>query len=97
MFAAKSVANPPMPETTVDALIVDLLQWLSTRDRSYQEVIDAWRTSCPKLPIWEDAKDRGLVTLEYSEGREMVRLSSAGTAFLERHFASRKPAPPGSA
>jgi D-3-phosphoglycerate dehydrogenase len=39
-------------DTTVDALIVDLLSWLELRERTYEEAIDAWRTSCPKLPVW---------------------------------------------
>jgi hypothetical protein len=43
----------------VEALILELLQWLAKRERSYEEVMDAWRTSCPRLPIWEAVNDRG--------------------------------------
>jgi hypothetical protein len=50
-----------MTDAVVEALIVDLLEWVATRERSYEEVMDAWRTSCPKLPVWEDANDRGLI------------------------------------
>ena len=71
-----------MANTTVDALIIDLLEWLITRERTYQEAIEAWRTSCPRLPVWEDARDRGFVTMESSMGREVVRLTPAGLAFL---------------
>jgi hypothetical protein len=46
----------------VDALILDLLEWLATGERGYADVMDAWRTSCPRLPVWEDATDRGLIT-----------------------------------
>jgi hypothetical protein len=46
----------------VEALILDLLEWLAAHERSYEEVLEAWSTSCPKLPVWEDANDRGLVT-----------------------------------
>jgi D-3-phosphoglycerate dehydrogenase len=74
-----------MSDTTVDALIIDLLEWLTTRERTYQEVIEAWRTSCPRLPVWEDARDRGFVTMENSSGREVVGLTSAGRAFLRDH------------
>jgi hypothetical protein len=73
-----------MPDTTVDALIVDLLLWLSDRERTYQDVIDVWRTSCPRLPVWEDAKDRGFVALENSGGRELVRITPAGSEFLHQ-------------
>ena len=73
-----------MADAVVEALILDLLQWLATRQRSYEEVMEAWRTSCPKLPVWEDANDRGLVTREEINGRCMVGLSSSGRAFLDR-------------
>jgi hypothetical protein len=47
--------------------------------------MDAWRTSCAKLPVWEDAADRGLVAFDVAEGRTIVRLTLAGHAFLEQH------------
>ncbi len=40
-----------MTDSAVESLIVDLFDWLARQDRSYEEVIDAWRTSCPKLPF----------------------------------------------
>ncbi len=53
-----------MPETeTVDALVLDLLEWIGSTPRPYGEVLDAWRTSCPRLPVWEEANERGFVTL----------------------------------
>jgi hypothetical protein len=73
-----------MTDPVVDALILDLLEWLAARDRSYEEVMDAWRTSCPKLPVWEEANDRGLIEREEAGGRSVVRISSSGRAFLER-------------
>jgi hypothetical protein len=76
-----------MADTVVDALIVDLLDWLATGERSYDEVMEAWRTSCPKLPVWEDANDRGLVTREEANGRCIVGLSPSGRALLDRHKA----------
>ncbi len=73
-----------MVDTVVEALILDLLEWVAIRDRSYEEVMDAWRTSCPKLPVWEDANDRGLVRSERVNGRSVVRITSSGLALLER-------------
>jgi hypothetical protein len=73
----------------VDALIVDLLLSIAARDRTYAEVIDAWRTSCPKLTVWEDANDRGLVTTEAVNGKAIVRPTAAGLALLEEHRRSR--------
>ncbi len=45
-----------------DPLILDLVGWLMRAPRPYPEVMAAWRTSCPRLPVWEDAVDRGLVS-----------------------------------
>ena len=78
-------------DTVVEALILDLLQWLATRERSYEEVMDAWRTSCPRLPVWEDANDRGLVTQQEVHGRRVVRITSSGRMLLEQ----RRPSPQG--
>ena len=72
-----------MADVVVEALILDLLEWVATRDRSYEEVMDAWRTSCPKLPVWEDANDRGLVGMEQVDGRWLVRITSSGLALLD--------------
>ena len=68
----------------VEALILDLLEWLAGRERTYAEVMEAWRTSCPKLPVWEDANDRGLITMEHVSGASIVRITSSGRAFLTR-------------
>jgi len=38
-----------MADTVVEALILDLLEWVTKRDRTYEEVMEAWRTSCPRL------------------------------------------------
>jgi len=80
-----------MIDSVVDALILDLLEWLANGERTYQEVIDVWRTSCPRLPVWEDAKDRGFVALENFNGREIVRITPAGFAFLQQRKTSQKP------
>jgi hypothetical protein len=67
-------------DDTVEALIVDLLEWVASRERTYEEVMDAWRTSCPKLPVWEDANDRGLITTEHVNGRSIIRVTPLGLA-----------------
>jgi hypothetical protein len=67
----------------VEALILDLLDWVHSKERTYEEVMDAWRTSCPRLPVWEDANDRGLLAVEVVDGRSLVRLTPAGIALLD--------------
>ena len=79
-----------MIDAIVDALILDLLEWLSKSERTYQEVIDIWRTSCPRLPVWEDAKDRGFVAQENFNGREIVRITPAGFVFLQQRKTSQR-------
>jgi hypothetical protein len=39
--------------------VLDLLEWIGRESRPYSEVIEVWRTSCPKLPVWEEANARG--------------------------------------
>ena len=68
----------------VESLILDLLEWVALRERTYEEVLDAWRTSCPRLPVWEDANDRGLLATEDANSRCLVRVTSAGFALLEQ-------------
>ena len=73
----------------VDHLVEDLLQWLAVRERTYEETIEAWRTSCPRLPVWEDATDAGLICMDSSAGRQFVQLTSAGVERL--HQRERRP------
>jgi D-3-phosphoglycerate dehydrogenase len=68
---------------TVNDLVLDLLEWLGSGARPYSEVLDAWRTSCPHLPVWEEANDRGFVARVNEPGRgQFVSVSEAGTAHL---------------
>ena len=53
----------------LDNLILDLLEWLGSSPRPYSEVLDAWRTSCPRFPVWEDANDRGFIERHDAPGR----------------------------
>jgi D-3-phosphoglycerate dehydrogenase len=71
-----------MADSVVEALILDLLEWVTQRDRPYEEVMEAWRTSCPRLPVWEEANDRGLVVRENLNGHCVVRITSSGRDLL---------------
>lgn len=79
-----------MADPVVEALILDLLQWLTTEDRTYDQVLNAWRTSCPRLPIWEDANDRGLLSSKHRNGGTFIRPSALGLALLENSGRARK-------
>jgi D-3-phosphoglycerate dehydrogenase len=70
---------------SVEHLVLDLLEWIGKGSRPYAEVIDAWRTSCPRLPVWEEANDRGFID-HYSDsvnGR-VVAVSPLGQEHLLR-------------
>jgi D-3-phosphoglycerate dehydrogenase len=69
----------------LDALLLDLLESIAPGPRPYSEVISAWRTSCPRLPVWEEAAARGLIERRSEEGGALVCLTTAGREFLRRH------------
>ena len=70
-------------ESTPRALTLQFLAWLAERPRSYDEVMEAWRTSCPRLSVWEDAQLAGLVELERGDGgQRRVAPSARGRALL---------------
>jgi len=70
------------------SLTIQLLEWLSRRPRTYDEVIDAWRTTCPRLSIWVDACIDGLVECDQGQPR-VVSPSPKGLALLRK--AGRSP------
>jgi hypothetical protein len=71
---------------TSDPLVLDLVEWIAREPRLYSEVIEAWRTSCPRLTIWEDAVDRGYVTRESIVGTGVrVKVTAGGEQLLRAH------------
>lgn len=68
----------------VESLMLDLLEWVANGERSYDEVMDAWRTSCPRFPVWEEANDRRLVAKLHVNGSTIVIVTNAGLALLEQ-------------
>jgi len=70
----------------VDSLVLDLLEWIGAEPRPYGEVLEAWRTSCPRLPVWEEAIDRGLIKRRRSTGNgQLVSVSSRGVHYLRKY------------
>ena len=68
-----------------NALTAQLLAWVAERPRSYGETMEAWRTTCPRLTIWEDAVSDGLVAVDGSGPMRdaRVRVTEAGQALLQ--------------
>jgi len=73
----------------IDPLVFDFVEWVSKQPRPHAEVIDAWRTSCPRLTVWEEAMDRGYVARRSVEGQGMIKamieVTASGTQFLREH------------
>ena len=68
--------------TSHDHLTLQMLEWIESSPRTYREVIDIWKTNCPRFAIWEDACSAGLVTADgkrdgavalTERGRRMLR------------------------
>jgi hypothetical protein len=55
-----------------DPLVLDFVEWIAREPRLYAEVVGTWKTSCPRLTIWEDAADRGYVARETVDGLGLV-------------------------
>lgn len=71
-----------MPEAP-EPLLLDLLETLRAGPRPYAETQEAWRTSCPRLPVWEDAVDAGLIARRAApDGPAAIALTPEGERFL---------------
>jgi hypothetical protein len=70
-----TVANKP--------LVLDFIEWVAARPRSYSEAMEAWRTSCPRLTIWEDCVDLGFIVVKRTDGvNSVVELTAQAREFL---------------
>jgi hypothetical protein len=66
-----------------ETLVLDLVEWIATQPRPYADVMEAWRTSCPRFPIWEDAVDlRFVARVKDPRAGEMIHVTPAGRSFL---------------
>lgn len=66
-------------ERGAPGVLVPFLAWVDARPRTYGETMDAWRTSCPRLSMWDDTFGKGLVTTEAGvrQGESVVRFLAA--------------------
>jgi hypothetical protein len=71
---------------TADPLVLDFVEWIARAPRAYAEVVATWKTSCPRLTIWEDATDRGYVMRESIAGFGLVIVvTETGERLLRDH------------
>lgn len=69
----------------LDPLVLDLVEWVAAEPRAYSDLMDAWRTSCPRLTVWEDAIERGFLVRNSGPRGGMVEVTHAGLTFLAEH------------
>ena len=62
----------------MSASTLELLTWVCARTRTYEDVVEAWKSNCPRYAVWDDAVTAGLVTA----GRSGVALTERGQAAL---------------
>lgn len=72
-------------------LILDLVAFVADQPRPYAEVLEAWRTSCPRLTVWEDAVEAGLIRCRAAaDGRMLVEATALGQTALGERGAGAK-------
>ena len=62
----------------ITASTLELLTWVTARPRTYEDVVEAWKSNCPRYAVWDDAVTAGLVTA----GRDGVELTEHGLEAL---------------
>jgi hypothetical protein len=72
--------EPTMPQQP-SLIMIQFLAWIADRPRNYAQTMDAWRSSCPRLSVWEDAIIEGLIRIGSNTNRS-IRLTPAGEAAL---------------
>lgn len=85
MDGANRLGEPVTKQSTAapEALVVHFLRWVAAESRACREAIKAWRTSCPRLTVWEDAFDRKLVARLVSADGPHVVLTDAGRRLVD--------------
>ena len=69
----------------VAAPTLELLEWVTARIRTYDDVREAWRSNCPRTAVWDDAVTDGLVCIDRRTDADSgaVVLTARGQAALD--------------
>jgi hypothetical protein len=78
-----------MPDPS-HALTLQFLAWVADGPRTYAQAMEAWRSTCPRLSIWEDAILDGLIAFDGGATRNQsrVELTAKGRAMLRASAAT---------
>ena len=74
-----------MQNKSVSLSIIEFLKWISLRPRTYGEAMESWRSTCPRLTIWEDALAEGYIQVESGTAMDQskVTLTDRGRSLLD--------------
>jgi hypothetical protein len=80
----------------VNALTLELLAWTVRAPRTYAQAMEAWRSTCPRLSVWEDALIDGLIQVENGGTMDdaQVSLTARGRAVLGAASSASAPGAP---
>ena len=70
----------PVP---IDALMMQFLEWLTMRPRTYTDAMEAWRSTCPRHTTWEDALAEGFIEVGGADASSPVIVTACGRSALE--------------
>jgi hypothetical protein len=85
-MARRIDATDKLSAQAPQALVLDLVEWVAREPRTHADVMAAWRTSCPRLTVWEDAVEQGYVARDARPGNSRrVVVTDAGRKFLTAH------------
>jgi hypothetical protein len=90
MYDGTAAKRPKKPANTppADALMLQFLNWVAERPRSYDDAMEAWRSTCPRHTIWEDALEESWIEV-YTDGSAVrVALTTSGRAVLDEYAAA---------
>ena len=73
----RDVATSASPQL----IMVQFLEWVAARPRRREDVLEAWQSSCPRFPVWEDARAEGLIR-QCGGGEHRVELTERGRAMI---------------
>ena len=75
----------------VSLLLREFLTWIASRPRTYAEAMEAWRSTCPRHTVWEDALVAGLIQVESGGTLQQaeVTLTPRGRAVLDGDLSDR--------
>ena len=84
------VAGNIAMSTAIEPLVLDLVDWLAERERTYKQVKRVRRRYHSRLPIWEEATRRGLVITKLVNGRCVAKPTSLGLILGELRRETRR-------